>query len=117
MRGGRRLGRASGRTVGDAFNPDDTENVQHTRLGVWDLYEDKPEVLKRIPWSARLQPYIELGSGLPYVWKMLKDISGIRSTWILLIFLTLLNVIKALLPAVSLWYVDLSLSQYSDLRN
>ncbi|KAF8920579.1 P-loop containing nucleoside triphosphate hydrolase protein [Mucidula mucida] len=106
MRGGRRLGRASGRTVGDAFNPDDTENVQHTRLGVWDLYEDKPEVLKRIPWSARLQPYIELGSGLPYVWKMLKDISGIRSTWILLIFLTLLNVIKALLPAVSLWYAQ-----------
>ncbi len=87
------------------FDPSDSQNVQYTRVGVWDLYEEKPEVLARIPWSSRLEPYVEMLGSMPYFWRMLRDIGSIRSCWILLGLNLFVHILGALIPAVTLWCV------------
>lgn len=86
-----------------SFNPDDRKNVRHTKIGVWDLYEEINPELARIPGSSRLETYMELLQGLPYVWRMLKDIGGIKDCWTLLGIYLLLEVAISLIPAVILW--------------
>lgn len=102
----RRRGRARGRANADPFNPDDTNNVTHTKYGVWDVYEDKPSVLTRIPIAARLEPYYDMIKALPYILRMLKDIASMPSCLVLLVLRAVLSLGIALLPALSLWYVD-----------
>ncbi|KII86507.1 hypothetical protein PLICRDRAFT_44105 [Plicaturopsis crispa FD-325 SS-3] len=87
-----------------SFNPDDRKNVRHTKIGVWDLYEEINPELAQIPGSSRLETYMELLQGLPYVWRMLKDIGGIKDCWTLLGIYLLLEVAISLIPAVILWY-------------
>ncbi|EED84781.1 predicted protein [Postia placenta Mad-698-R] len=100
MRRSRRVTSRSG-----TFNPEDVKRVSHTRLGVWDLYEERAQVLGlRIPGTSRLEHYLSVSQSLPYVWKMLKDISGIQNCWLLLLLYLTVEFIKALLPATSLWY-------------
>ncbi|KAK0432902.1 P-loop containing nucleoside triphosphate hydrolase protein [Armillaria borealis] len=86
------------------FDPSDSKNVTYTRVGVWDLYEEKPEVLARIPWSSRLEPYVEMLGSMPYFWRMLRDIGSIRSCWILLGLNLFIHILGALIPALTLWY-------------
>lgn len=100
MRRSRRVTSRSG-----TFDPEDVKRVSHTRLGVWDLYEERAQVLGlRIPGTSRLEHYLGVSQSLPYVWKMLKDISGIQNCWLLLLLYLTVEFIKALLPATSLWY-------------
>lgn len=87
------------------FNPDDQTKVKHTRLGVWDLYEEKEPELSRIPGSSRLERFLALKQSLPYLWMMLKDIGSIRSCWVLLVYYVALVFAGSLIPAVSIWYV------------
>ena len=106
--GGRRRG-ASRRITSrkGVFNPEDSKRVKHTRLGVWDLYEEKVPELERLPGLSRLERFLTLRQTLPYVWRMVKDIGSIRSCWLLLALYLILELIGALVPAAVLWYVSI----------
>ncbi|EKM60432.1 uncharacterized protein PHACADRAFT_109893 [Phanerochaete carnosa HHB-10118-sp] len=103
--GGRRRG-ASRRITSrkGVFNPEDTKRVKHTRIGVWDLYEEKIPELERVPGLSRLERFLTLKQTLPYVWRMVKDIGSIRSCWLLLTLYLILDLVGALVPAAVLWY-------------
>lgn len=85
------------------FDPTDTRNVKHTRMGVWDLYEERPYNIP-IPYSSRLETFAQLFEGIPFVWRMLKDICSIRRCLGLICLYLLVEVARSLVPAVSLWY-------------
>jgi hypothetical protein len=89
------------------FNPEDEMKVKHTELGVWDLYEEKEPELANIPGSSRIERFLALKQTFPYLWRMLKDIGSIRSCWMLLIYYVALMFVGSLIPAVSLWCVNL----------
>lgn len=88
------------------FNPEDATKVKHTKVGVWDLYEEKEPELARIPGSSRLERLLTMKQSLPYLWQMLKDIGSIRSCWWLLVSYMVLVVVSAMVPALALWYVS-----------
>ncbi|KAI6133883.1 P-loop containing nucleoside triphosphate hydrolase protein [Pisolithus croceorrhizus] len=85
------------------FDPADTQNVKHTRMGVWDFYEELP-LNAPIPFSSKLETYAQLLEGIPFVWRMLKDICSIRRCLSLICLYLLVEVARSLVPAVSLWY-------------
>ncbi|KIJ59811.1 hypothetical protein HYDPIDRAFT_118060 [Hydnomerulius pinastri MD-312] len=85
------------------FDPEDAKRIKHTRIGVWDMYEERQSDI-RIPGSSRLETYGQMIQGLPYVWRMLKDICSIRRCWMLMSLYFLVEVAASLIPAVSLWY-------------
>lgn len=85
------------------FDPDNVEHVKHTRIGVWDLYEENQPEIAHLPGSSRLESYLEMINSLPYVWRMLKDIGSISTCWMLLSLYLVMEVIASLVPAVSLW--------------
>ncbi|KZT08913.1 P-loop containing nucleoside triphosphate hydrolase protein [Laetiporus sulphureus 93-53] len=87
------------------FNPEDTKRVKHMRIGVWDYYTEKIPILGwNVPGTSRLEHYFETTQSLPYVWQMMKDISGIRNCWTLLIAYVVLELINSMIPAASLWF-------------
>ncbi|KAI0791831.1 P-loop containing nucleoside triphosphate hydrolase protein [Abortiporus biennis] len=98
----RKYGRLSQRK--GVFNPEDEKRVKHTRLGVWDLYEERNSTFERIPGSTRIEKFLEIKQNLPYVWQMLKDISSIKSCWLLLFYYAVVVFIRASIPAVNLWF-------------
>jgi hypothetical protein len=82
-----------------------SNNVKHTRIGVWDLYEDKSET----PTSSRLRwpefkSYALLAQALPYVYRMMRDIASTPDCSILLLAYLLVELIISLIPALSLYY-------------
>ncbi|KAH7926211.1 P-loop containing nucleoside triphosphate hydrolase protein [Leucogyrophana mollusca] len=86
------------------FNPEDAVRVKHTRIGVWDLYEERQTDMPHIPGSSRLETYAQMIQSMPYVWRMTKDIFSIKKCWILLSLYLIVEFITSLIPAVSLWY-------------
>ncbi|KAI0820613.1 P-loop containing nucleoside triphosphate hydrolase protein [Trametes gibbosa] len=102
-RAGKRWGQRRSNRKG-TFNPDDTHRVKHTRIGVWDLYEEENPNLERIPGSSWLERGFEVYACLPYLMRMLKDILSIRSCWLLLTSYLAADFLNSLLPAASLWY-------------
>ncbi|CAK5279803.1 unnamed protein product, partial [Mycena citricolor] len=95
------------------FDPSDTDRVRHTKIGVWDLYEQiEPRGADLVPSSvkARLQTYYEMTGSFPYVWRMLKEISSIKGCWYLLAAYLVTTLILSLIPAVELWYSGLLLN-------
>ena len=86
------------------FDPKDTRRVKHTKLGVWDLYEEREPKLSRIPGSVKLERYLELFEGLPYVWRMIKDVLSIPTCAFLLLIYALVELGQAIFPAAGLWY-------------
>ncbi|KAG2035112.1 hypothetical protein BDR03DRAFT_963243 [Suillus americanus] len=66
------------------FNPEDACRVKHTRIGAWDLYEDRQTDMLCIPGSSRLETYDQC--------------------WLLLSVFLVVKVLASLTPAVSLWY-------------
>lgn len=86
------------------FNPEDAARVKHTRLGVWDLYEEKTPELDHIPGSSKLEALLQLRNNLPYVWQMLLDIGSLKSCWTLLLLYCLITFLLSFIPAISLWY-------------
>jgi hypothetical protein len=97
--------RKSRRAEHGTFDPNDAKNVKHRRIGVWDLYEQRYPNIAHVPGSWSLERRLEIFNDLPYVWRMLKDIIRIKSCGIYLILYLLVEIISALIPAVSLWYV------------
>lgn len=97
MRRRRQLGKGT-------FDPEDIKHVDHTKLGVWDFYQERKPRLERIPGASRAESYLEMYQSIPYVYRMIKDIGSIRSCWIMLSTYFLLVVLESLIPALSLWY-------------
>lgn len=86
------------------FDPEDARRVKHTRIGVWDLYEDRQTDIPRIPGSSRLETYAQIVQSMPHVLRMLKDILSIRQCRLLLSVFLVVEVLASLTPAISLWY-------------
>lgn len=89
------------------FDPHDAMRIKHTRIGVWDLYEEK-HVDIPIPGASRLETASQMLRNLPYIWRMLKDICSVRRCLVLMLLYLAVEVAAALVPAVSLWSVALS---------
>jgi hypothetical protein len=88
------------------FNPHDATRINHTRMGVWDLYEEKHSDIP-IPGASRLEIASQMLQGLPFVWRMLKDICRVRRCLVLIFLFLVVEVVSSLIPAVSLWLVSL----------
>lgn len=87
------------------FNPNDAQRIKHTRMGVWDLYEEHTTDTIPIPGSSRLEMLGQILQGLPHVWRMLKDVCSVRRCFVLICLYLLVEIGAALIPAVSLWQV------------
>lgn len=88
------------------FDPNDDHRVKHTRIGVWDLYEERQTMPPiQIPGSSSLETYSQIIQCIPHVVRMLKDILNIKNSWLLLSTFLVLETLESLLPAISLWYV------------
>ena len=79
--------------------------MRHTRVGVWDIYEEVHPEVERIPLSSRWVEHLESLQGLPYVWRMLKELAGLRDCWGSLLWYLALTGVTAVVPAITLWYV------------
>ncbi|KAJ7037377.1 P-loop containing nucleoside triphosphate hydrolase protein [Mycena alexandri] len=93
------------------FDPEDVTKVKHTRMGIWDLYEEIEPKLKLVPRSIRLrlETYHEMKGSFPYVLRMFKEIGSIKACWWLLSGYLIVALVLALIPAVELWYSGLLL--------
>jgi len=85
------------------FNPHDTKNVKHSKIGVWDLYEEIDPKLAHVPGSLWLESFLELIDGLPYIWRMFKDLASMRSSWTLFAAYLIIRLMLSFLPALTLW--------------
>lgn len=85
------------------FDPHDTKRVKHTRLGVWDLYEERDSRFAHIPWSSNIEHYLKTLQDLSYVWSLLKDILIIPGCWYMLSLYMILELVGSILPALRLW--------------
>lgn len=103
MRKSRRRGHASHVGKGK-FDPEDAKNIKHTRIGVWDLYEEKHPTLARIPGSSRFETYLEMWNNVPFIWRMIRDLSSIRACWFPFGLYLVVELLSAFVPALSLWY-------------
>ncbi|KAF8168361.1 P-loop containing nucleoside triphosphate hydrolase protein [Crassisporium funariophilum] len=70
-------------------------SITHTTIGVWDLYEQDKSEPKAVPSVVH---------NLPYVWRMLTDIASIRECWIPFAAYLVIEIVSALVPALSLSY-------------
>ncbi|KAG1881161.1 P-loop containing nucleoside triphosphate hydrolase protein [Suillus subluteus] len=82
----------------------DARRFKHTRLGVWDLYEERQSGLPRIPASSISKTYAQIIQNVPLLIRMLKDVFSIRRCPMLLSAYLVVEVLVSLIPAVSLWY-------------
>ncbi|KAH9930399.1 P-loop containing nucleoside triphosphate hydrolase protein [Epithele typhae] len=103
MARGRRWGRPRSNREG-LFDPADTTRVKHTRIGIWDLYEETNPALDHVPGSSWFERTVEAYECLPYLVRMVSDVLAIRSCWIILISYATAEVLHSLIPAASLWY-------------
>lgn len=87
-------------------DPQDARRVRHTRIGVWDLYEERQtsSSLLRMPGSSIVETCAQMIQNTPYVVRMLKDVFSIRRVQILLPIFLVMYVLDSIIPAVSLWY-------------
>lgn len=80
----------------------DLKNVRHTRVGVWDLYEDLDVSNKGL---FGMPGFDTIRNEMPYVWRMLKEIVGLGNCRTLLILYFGAYAGLAVLPAITLWKV------------
>lgn len=99
-----RFGRKARSSRKGTFDPSDTRRVKHTRLGVWDLYEEINPDLQHVPGRPWIEKTYEAYAALPYLLKMVRDILAIRSCWVLLAGYAVAEVLSSLIPAATLWY-------------
>lgn len=87
------------------FDPHDVDTVKHTRLGVWDLYEQIDPGISRLPGVSEVARRLEVLNDLPYVWRMVKDVASIKSCRLYFLIYFIVELLSSLLPAVTLWFV------------
>ncbi|KAG2075724.1 P-loop containing nucleoside triphosphate hydrolase protein [Suillus decipiens] len=86
------------------FDHKDARRFKHTRIGIWDLYEERQSALPRIPFSSMSEAYALIIQSVPYLVRMFKDVLSIRRCSMLLSAYLLVEVLASLIPAVLLWY-------------
>ncbi|KAI0757800.1 P-loop containing nucleoside triphosphate hydrolase protein [Daedaleopsis nitida] len=99
-----RFGRKSRSSRKGTFDPSDTRRVKHTRIGVWDLYEEINPDLQHVPGRPWIEKTYEAYAALPYLLKMIQDIMAIRSCWPLVGAYAAAEILNSLIPAATLWY-------------
>jgi hypothetical protein len=87
----------------ETFDPNDRTHVKHTRVGVWDIYEEREPIVRIPGLSAHLKAYREIANCLPYLWRMMKDISTINGCIALIALYVVVEIVASLVPALSLW--------------
>jgi len=90
-----------------AFKPRDGKVLEHRKVGVWDLYQERDQLLSYFPTSWKIEAYAGIWKDLPYLWRTLRDLFTVSGPLLsLYLFLTF---VKSLLPALTLWCVGFSL--------
>lgn len=82
--------------------------VEHTKLGVWDLYIMRTRLSRYLPTLWKTEEYRQIWKDIPYLQRTLHDMSTVALP--LLLLYLVITVVKSLIPALSLWYVDLLFS-------
>ncbi|KAG2743753.1 P-loop containing nucleoside triphosphate hydrolase protein [Suillus brevipes Sb2] len=85
------------------IDPRDTRRFKHTRIGVWDFYEER-RTEYYIPGSSIRERWGQITESMPYVVQMLRDVLSIRRSWLFLSVFFIVEVLISLIPAISLWY-------------
>ncbi|KAI0288520.1 HlyB/MsbA family ABC transporter [Russula brevipes] len=85
-----------------APKPRDGKVLKHTKLGVWDLYQEHDKLLSYFPTSWKIEAYTGIWNDLPYLWKTIRDLSTVA--WKPLSLYLVTTLAKSLLPALTLWY-------------
>jgi hypothetical protein len=91
-----------------AFEPKKGKVIEHTKYGVWDLYQERDQSLSYLPTSLKIDAYREMWNDLPYLWKTIRDLSTVA--WPMLSLYLVLTLARSLLPALTLWCVRFLLS-------
>ena len=85
------------------------KEFKYTKAGIWDVYEQIPigKYSINIPGVSNLSRNLEFIQDLPFVWRMVKDVTKIKSCWYYLCLYTVVKLLTSLEPAVALWCVAL----------
>lgn len=86
--------------------PELAKEFKHTKVGIWDVYEQIPPTSKigvNIPGISKLFHNFGIIEDLPFVWRMVKDVTKIKSCWYYLCLFTFVKALASLEPAVTLW--------------
>jgi hypothetical protein len=86
-----------------AFEPRKGKVIRHTKIGIWDFYQELNQFLSYLPTSLKIDTYTEMWNDLPYLWKTVCDLSSIA--WPTFTLYLVLTLARSLLPALTLWYV------------
>jgi hypothetical protein len=87
-----------------AFHPQQSDNVKHTKVGVWDLYQDLSSTIPPSTAWPLFELYATLIHSWPYVWRMIKDIASLRQCWPLFASFLAVELVSAIVPAISVYY-------------
>src|SRR5258708_17162865 len=104
--------RYSKKGKGAAFNPQNRTLVEHRQFGVWDLYVDRDSKLSYFPTLWRIEQYAGFLNDMPYLWRTVCDVGPVA--WPLLVLYVAISLIKSLVPALNLWYVELTSQPFSE---
>ncbi|KAG1770215.1 P-loop containing nucleoside triphosphate hydrolase protein [Suillus occidentalis] len=85
------------------IDPQDTRRFKHTRIGIWDFYEER-RTEYYIPGTSIRERCGQIIESMPYVVQMLRDVLSIRRSWLFLSAFFIVEVLISLTPAISLWY-------------
>ena len=97
------------RALNDGGHPpkqsDHAKEFKHLKIGVWDVYEQVPPkgFGNAVPGISKFTRGLGTFKDLPFFWRVLKDIAGIKSCWYYLGPFILVKVLLSLQPAVALW--------------
>ena len=88
------------------FDPDDYSLVKHTRIGVWDCYQEisGSRRMFKLPILSKIRLVIEASQQTHPVTRMLKDMLSISECRPYFALLAPLKLAEATVPAISLWY-------------
>jgi len=89
-----------------AFEPRKGKVLQHVKVGIWDLYQERDQFLSYLPTSWKIDAYTEMWNDLPYLWKTICDLASVA--WPVLSLYLVLTFAGSLLPALTLWCVRTS---------
>lgn len=84
----------------NTFNPENRSRVKHTKIGVWDLYEDIPPQLEHIPGASQVEKVLEVRQNVLYLWRVMKEIVSIENCRLLVLATVLLQLLIGLVPAM-----------------
>ena len=81
------------------------KELKHTKAGIWDVYEQisTGKFGINIPGVSKVSRNLEFIQDLPFVWRMVKDVTKIKSCWYYLSLFVVVKVLASLEPAVALW--------------